>query len=88
MMATIHIPAAMRKLTEDRAVVTAPGATLGEVIDNLETTYPGLKERLVEGERARSNLAVFVDGAQVFPFLNTKVNEDSEVYFALAIAGG
>ena len=38
----------MRKLTGGEGNITLPGATVREVIDNLESRYPGMKERLCE----------------------------------------
>lgn len=87
-MARVHIPAAMRPATDGAADVEAPGATLGEVIDNLEAVHPRIKARLVDGGRLRPNLAAFVDGNQASKGLRTPVNPESEVFFAPAMAGG
>ena len=87
-MATVHIPAAMRTLTGGEARVEAPGGTLMEVLDRLEERHPGLKARLVEGERVKPGLAVFVDGATPANGLRARLQPNSEVYFAPAIAGG
>src|SRR5204862_165169 len=64
LMAVVHIPAAMRNVTADQATVTAGGATVAELINNLEVTNPGLKAGLVEDGRLRSKIALFVDVAQ------------------------
>jgi molybdopterin converting factor small subunit len=87
-MATVHIPAAMRKLTGGETKVVVPGDTLEAVIANLETTYPGLKSRLVEGERIRPGLATFVDGVNASSALSTRLGANAEIYFAPAMAGG
>ena len=68
--------------------VRVPGATLGEVVEALETRYPGLQTRLVEGERIRPGLAVFVEGVQASFLLSTRLSENAEIYFAPAVAGG
>jgi molybdopterin converting factor small subunit len=73
-MPVVNIPAAMRGLTE--------------AIESLESSFPGLKARLVEGDRIRPGLAAFVDGVQASAGLKTRLAEASEVYFAPAIAGG
>ena len=46
-MATVWIPSLMRDLTAGHAEVAVEGRTLGAVIDALEQTYPGVKERLL-----------------------------------------
>lgn len=87
-MATVHIPAAMRKLTEGQVKVVVPGETLAEVVDNLEAAYPGLKPRLVQDNRVRGGLAAFVNDQSLSAGLRTPVGPDDQVYFAPAIAGG
>ena len=87
-MATVHIPAPMRGLTGGKTEVRVSGATLGEVVEALETDYPGLKSRLVEGDRIRPGLAVFVAGVQASFRLSLRLSENAEIYFAPAISGG
>lgn len=69
-------------------MVSASGSTLGELIESLDSQYPGLKARLVEGERLRSGLAVFVNGIQIPSRLNARIAADADIYFSPAIAGG
>lgn len=78
----------MRKLTDGKSQVEVSGATLGEAIDALEALHPGIKTRLVEGEKLRSGMSVFVDNELPLTGLRTKLKPDSEVYFAPAISGG
>ena len=64
------------------------GSTVREVIDNLEQTWPGIRERLVTENRLRSNISVAVDG-EVTPLgLLESVSPSSEVHFVAAISGG
>ncbi len=51
-MATIRIPTPLRKLTDGKEEVAASGATVGEVIDNLERSYPGIKARICDDSGA------------------------------------
>ena len=78
----------MRSLTGGATKVEVTGATLGEVIDRLEEAHPGLKARLVDGEKLRGGLAVFIDDQNPLGGLRAKVGANSEVYFAPAVAGG
>jgi molybdopterin converting factor small subunit len=64
------------------------GTTVGELVDQLEIRYPGIKKRLLDGDRLRSDLAVFVDGSVRRDGLKCEVSADSEVHFIPAIAGG
>ena len=86
-MATVYIPSLMRDITS-QVKVQVPGATVRQIVDNLEQAYPGLKDRLMENNRIRPSISVVVDG-EVTPIgLLEKVGEDSEVHFVPAIAGG
>ena len=87
-MAVVHIPAAMRKHTNGETQADVPGSTLGEVMEHLAALYPDLKDRLVQGDRIKPGLVVFVNGEMADVYLNTPVPEGAELYFAPAIAGG
>jgi len=87
-MATVAIPAPLRKFTGGATTVSVPGDTLGEVIDRLDELHPGIKERLVDEGKVRRGFAVFVDNQMPTTGLRTRVGPAAEVYFAPAIAGG
>jgi sulfur-carrier protein len=87
-MATVHLPTPLRTLTQGQSPVEADGASVGEVIEDLERQFPGLRERLVEGSKLRRGLAVFVNDQAPMGGLGAKVPEGASVYFAPAIAGG
>lgn len=87
-MATVHLPAPLRSLTGGAGSVSVSGSTVGEVIEQLDQAHPGLRERLVQGDRLRPGLAVFVDDQMPHGGLRAKVGPDSVVYFAPAVAGG
>jgi molybdopterin synthase sulfur carrier subunit len=63
-------------------------ANLRQVVEQLEQSFPGIKEKLVEDDRIRPNLAVAVDGEVARMGLLEKVTETSEVHFVPAIGGG
>jgi molybdopterin converting factor small subunit len=87
-MATVFVPALLRKLTGGRDRAQATGKTLKEVIDDLERQFPGFRDRVVEnGDLARS-VAVSIDGEVITGGLSESVSADSEVHFVPAIAGG
>ena len=87
-MATVWIPAPLRDLTNGQQTVTAPGATVRQVIEALDAAYPGLRERLCDGNVLRPGIAVAV-GTQVAPLgLAQPLGPESEVHFLPAIGGG
>ena len=87
-MPEVHIPAMLRELTGGRSTVEAAGATIREVIEDLERRWPGIRDRLTDDGRLRANLAVAIDG-EVSPLgLREAVEPSSEVHFVAAIKGG
>lgn len=87
-MPTVVIPPLMRKLTDGEENITLAGATVREVIDNLESRYPGMKERLCEEDRLKPGIAVYINGLLTRGSLLERVDTDAEIHFLPAIGGG
>ncbi len=87
-MATVFIPSLMQSLTAGEHQVKVEGATVRQIVNNLDSAYPGMKERLVEGNRIKPNISVAIDGEITPMGMLEKVGENSEVHFLPAIAGG
>ena len=87
-MARVFIPFALRKMTGGATDVQIAGATLREVIENLEEMFPGTKERLIEGDRIKPGMEAVVGEQPTREGLRAKVDEDAEVHFIPHIAGG
>jgi molybdopterin converting factor small subunit len=58
----VWIPSLLQSLTNGADKVVVSGATVGEIIDNLEARFPGIKDRLVQGGEIRPHIAVAIDG--------------------------
>ncbi|MCH8827718.1 MAG: MoaD/ThiS family protein [Chloroflexi bacterium] len=87
-MATVFIPSLMQSLTDGKHEVEVEGATVRQIINNLEAAFPGMKERLLDQGQMKPNISVAVDG-EVTPLgMLEKVGENSEVHFLPAIGGG
>ncbi len=87
-MAIVYIPSQLASLTGCASRVEVEGATVRQVIDNLERRCPGIREQLMAEGRLRSNISVAVDG-EVSPIgLLEPVTTQSEVHFVAAISGG
>jgi len=89
-MAEVWIPTNLQPLTGGLQRVQADGHNVGQIIDNLEKQYPGLKEMLYDEEtdNLMPGMAVIVDGDASLIGLLERVGEDSEVHFLPAIGGG
>ena len=87
-MAKVFIPVNMRRLTDGLKEVQVPGATLGQVVESLERRFPGIRDRIVEGDHLVPGLAAVIDGEPTILGLVHKLDEDTEVYFLPALEGG
>jgi molybdopterin synthase sulfur carrier subunit len=87
-MPTIFIPAPLRDITQGKASVVVAGSSVREAIESLEAEFPGVKDRLCEGDKVRPNISVMVDGQVSHLKMREKLNESSEVHFVIAISGG
>jgi len=90
-MATVRIPTPLRKLTQGKEEVAAAGATVGELLIDLEKNYPGIKDRICDAEGAlRRFVNVFVrdEDIRFLQNLDTPVKDSDEVSIVPAIAGG
>ena len=91
MSTPVRIPTPLRKLTKNQEVVDAKGATIRDLINDLEKSYPGLKERICdEQDNIRRFVNVFVNNEDI-RFLNdadTVVKAGDEISIVPAIAGG
>ena len=87
-MPVIGIPSLLRDFTNGQRSLSVEGNTILQVIDNLERLYPGIKDRLCDGERLRPSISVVVDGYTSTLKLRHKLTASSEVYFVISISGG
>ena len=86
-MALVFIPTMMQNLTAGETQVRVEGKTLRQLINNLEGRFPGIRERLLQDDDIRPDVAVAVDGEVAFNLME-RVSEESEVHFVPPISGG
>lgn len=86
----VRIPTILRNYTDGAKAVTAEGATLDELITNLETAHPGIKERLVDQGNLRRFVNVYLNDEDVrfLGGLGTPVSDGDTVTVLPAVAGG
>ena len=90
-MAKVRIPTPLRKFTGGSDEVSAAGATVGQLVSDMESNYPGIKERLCEADgRVRRFVNIYVNGDDIrfLANLDTAVKDGDEVSIVPAIAGG
>ena len=87
-MPTIFIPTPLRELTQGKASIIVSASSVREAVESLEAEFPGIRDRLCEGNRIRPNISVMVDGQVSHLKMREKLRENSEVHFVIAISGG
>jgi len=86
----VRIPTILRTYTGGEKAVAGQGNTLAELIDDLESNHPGIKERLIDGSELRRFVNVYVNDEDVrfTGSLETKLDDGDEVVVLPAVAGG
>lgn len=87
-MIRVSIPSQLIAYTDGATKVEAEGGAVGEVLDDLDRRYPGLKFRLIDEQgRIRRHMRIFVgqDEARV---VTVPVRDGSEVLIFGALSGG
>jgi molybdopterin synthase sulfur carrier subunit len=90
-MTTIRIPTPMRTFTRNQAEVTASGATVREVLKDLDARFPGIGARLLDERGAvRRYVNVFLNDEDIRALreLDTPVADTDRLTLIPAMAGG
>ena len=90
-MIKVRIPTPLRPLTKGQGEVEAAAASVAEMIDNLNSAHPGLKDRLCDdkGELRRFvNIYVNEEDIRFLKGKETSLKDGDEVSIVPAIAGG
>jgi len=90
-MATVRIPSPLRRYTNGQSKVEGKGANISELIENLESQYPGVKSRLCEDNgQIKRYVNVFVNGEEIRTLQGseTPLTDKDEVSIVPAMAGG
>jgi molybdopterin synthase sulfur carrier subunit len=84
----VRIPTPLRSYTGDQKLVSADGATLGEVLLDLDRQFPGLRFRVVDEQgQLRKHVNVWLDSERVRD-LSTTLDGVGEVVIMQALSGG
>jgi molybdopterin synthase sulfur carrier subunit len=87
----VRIPTPLRKLTNNEELVEVNAATIADAISELQTRFPGIKERLVDESGAvRRFVNVYVNEEDIRFLQNqqTALKDGDEISIIPAIAGG
>ena len=86
----VRIPTILRSYTDGAKAVEGGGSSLGELIADLETRHPGLRDRLVEDGQLRRFVNVYLNDEDVrfLGGIDTPVGDGDTVTVLPAVAGG
>ncbi len=91
MSVVVRIPTPLRRMTNGEAKVEMDSSNMGELVEKLDATYPGFKDRLIdENGELRYFVNLYLNGEDVrfLEGLATSVNSGDEVSIVPAVAGG
>ena len=91
MSATVRIPTILRTYTAGTGEVSADGATLRAVLDDLEVNHPGIRGRIVDEQGAlRRFVNVYVgdDDVRFIGGLDAEIADGTRISIIPAVAGG
>lgn len=84
----VIIPSPLLSYTRQQKEVDATGATVAEVLEDLNRSFPGIRFRMIDEQDAiRPHMKIFVNGEQVFT-LNAALKPADEVHILQALSGG
>ncbi len=91
MNAIVRIPSQLRELTDGQGEVSLSGATVGEVLKELDATYHGIGERIFDGSgglRRFVNVFLADEDVRFMEGLDTPVEDGQVISIIPAVAGG
>lgn len=87
-MVCVFLPPAMRALANGRESVEATGATVREVVRDLERQFPGIELRLLHDGALRAGLSAVINGSVAARGAGQPVPDGAELHFLPALGGG
>ncbi|MEM9544258.1 MAG: MoaD/ThiS family protein [Cyanobacteria bacterium P01_E01_bin.42] len=91
MPVTVLIPTPLQKFTNNEAKIDSNGGNIIELIDALETSYPGIKEKICDESGKPRRFVNFYVNSEDIRFMdneNTALSDGDEVSIVPAVAGG
>ncbi len=87
----VRVPTPLMKLTNNQSEVSAEGGTVADVLNNLESQFAGIKERICEENgtpRRFINIYLNEEDIRFLDGEKTKIKDGDEISIIPAIAGG
>ena len=87
----VRIPTPLRRMTNGEAKVELESSNVAELVEKLDASYPGIKDRLVdENGDLRYFVNIYLNGEDVrfLQGLDTATTSGDEISIVPAVAGG
>ena len=91
MRVMVRIPTPLRRMTNGKDKVEVESDNLGDLVEKLNSEFPGFKDRLVDEEgELRYFVNIYLNGEDVrfMDGLNTSTSSGDEISIVPAVAGG
>jgi molybdopterin synthase sulfur carrier subunit len=91
MSVVVRIPTPLRRIANGQEKASVDGDNLIQVIDSMESQYPGMRERLCdESGDLRHFVNIYINGEDVrfLEGLETSIKTGDEISIVPAVAGG
>lgn len=87
-LVTTRVASPLRSYTDGRATVEAAGATVRELLADLDRRYPGMRFRMIdEQDRIRPHIRLYVNTDAVVD-LDHRVGRGDTLHLICALSGG
>ena len=87
-MNTVRVASPLRSYTAGAARLTVAGATIAQLLANLDRAHPGMRFRMIdEQDRIRPHIRIFINQHEV-KTLDEALRERDEVHLICALSGG
>ena len=84
----VYIPSPLRSYTKNADKINTEGATLDEVLRQLDKSYPGMRFRIInEQDRVRKHIKIFVN-EELTEDIYVPVQVNDRIHIICALSGG
>jgi molybdopterin converting factor small subunit len=91
MSVSVRVPTILRTYTGGESEVAADGSTVSDLLDSLDSSFPGIKARILDDQgqiRRFVNVYVGNDDVRFLDGLDTLLGDNAQVSIIPAVAGG
>ena len=91
MAVQVRIPTVFRKFTDGQSTVELEAGTIGDLVSQLDSRYPGMRDQMLTGDGQLHrfvNVYVNDEDARYLDKLDTKVGDGDTVSILPSVAGG